>query len=54
MSYQPGRRPNVVWLMPDQHNANCTGYANHPKVKTPNLDRIAAGGVEFTKGIGDL
>lgn len=25
------RRPNVLWLMSDQHNANCTGFAAHPK-----------------------
>jgi len=42
------KRPNVLWLMSDQHNAGCTGYANHPNVKTPNLDSIAADGVEFT------
>ena len=41
-------RPNVLWLMSDQHNANCTGYRDHPNVKTPSLDRIAAQGVDFT------
>ncbi len=35
------RRPNVLWLMSDQHNANCTGFAAHPNVVTPNMDRIA-------------
>lgn len=24
-------RPNVLWLMSDQHNANCTGYAGKPQ-----------------------
>ena len=41
------KRPNVLWLMSDQHNARCTGYAGHPNVRTPNLDEIAAGGVHF-------
>lgn len=41
-------RPNVLWLMSDQHNANCTGYRGHPNVKTPALDRIAASGIDFT------
>ena len=41
-------RPNVLWLMSDQHNANCAGYAGHPLVRTPNLDRIAGRGVDFT------
>ena len=42
------RRPNVLWLMSDQHNANCTGFAGHPNVKTPNMDRIASEGIRFT------
>jgi arylsulfatase A-like enzyme len=42
-------RPNVLWLMSDQHNANCTGYAGNPNVRTPVLDRLAREGVEFTQ-----
>jgi arylsulfatase A-like enzyme len=42
-------QPNVLWLMSDQHNANCTGYMGHPNVRTPNLDRIAENGVNFTR-----
>ncbi len=41
-------RPNVVWIMSDQHNANCVGYAGQRDVQTPNIDRIAAQGVRFT------
>ncbi len=47
------KRPNVLWLMSDQHNANCTGYAGNPDVKTPALDRIAAGGVNFSNGFAN-
>ncbi|EDM27275.1 putative sulfatase [Lentisphaera araneosa HTCC2155] len=43
-------KPNVLWLMSDQHNANCTGYAGNPNVKTPNLDDLANEGVEFEQG----
>ncbi len=43
------KRPNVLWLMSDQHNANSTGYAGNPNVKTPNLDRLAAAGVNFRR-----
>ncbi|MDA2937500.1 sulfatase-like hydrolase/transferase [Acidobacteria bacterium AH-259-A15] len=32
----------------DQHSYKYTGYAGHPLVKTPNLDRIAGEGVIFT------
>jgi len=33
--------------MSDQHNAGCVGYRNHPNVRTPNLDALAADGVDF-------
>lgn len=42
-------KPNVLWLMSDQHNANCTGYAGNPNVETPALDALAQDGVEFTQ-----
>lgn len=44
------KKPNILWLMSDQHNAGCVGYRSHPNVKTPNLDKIAANGVDFTNG----
>jgi arylsulfatase A-like enzyme len=34
--------------MSDQHHADCMGSAGRPQVRTPNLDRIAAGGVRFS------
>jgi len=43
------RRPNVLFLMSDQHNAGSMGVAGHPTVRTPNLDRIAAEGIHFTR-----
>lgn len=42
-------RPNVLWLMSDQHNSNCAGYAGNRNLKTPALDSIARDGVEFTQ-----
>ena len=39
--------PNIVFLLSDEHNAKCLGAAGHPFVRTPNLDRLAAGGVMF-------
>jgi len=47
------RRPNVLWLMSDQHNANCAGYAGHALVRTPNLDRIAERGVQFSSAFAN-
>lgn len=42
-------KPNVLLLFADQHNADFLGCAGHPFVKTPNLDRLAAQGVRFTR-----
>jgi len=43
------KRPNVLFLMSDQHNADSMGVAGHPTVRTPNLDGLAANGVRFTR-----
>jgi len=42
------KRPNVLWLMSDQHNANCMSHAGR-NVRTPNLDALAERGVRFTQ-----
>ncbi len=41
-------RPNILYLMTDQHRADCLGCAGNPIIKTPSLDSIAAEGVLFT------
>ena len=43
------RRPNVLLITLDQFRADCLGAAGHPLVRTPNLDRLAADGVRFTR-----
>ncbi len=43
------RRPNILFLMTDQHNAGCAGFAGHPIVRTPNLDRLASQGIRFDR-----
>jgi len=43
-----GSRPNILMLFSDEHHWQYSGYAGHPVVKTPNLDRLAAGGTNFT------
>jgi arylsulfatase A-like enzyme len=35
--------------MTDQHHAGALSCAGHPAVRTPNIDRIAASGVRFSK-----
>ena len=40
-------RPNIVFVCSDQHSHRYSGYAGHPIVQTPNLDRLAKCGVAF-------
>ena len=47
----PASRPNVVFILSDQHNAKVLGHKGHPDVQTPNLDRMAEGGVSFQNAI---
>ncbi len=42
------KKPNIVFICSDQHSYRFSGFAGHPVVKTPNLDRIAASGVVFS------
>jgi len=45
------KRPNVLFILSDQHNSKVLGHKGHPDVKTPNLDRLAAEGVRFDNTI---
>ena len=38
-------RPNILFILADQHNAKVLGHAGHPQVCTPHLDCMAAEGV---------
>jgi arylsulfatase A-like enzyme len=40
---------NVLLLTLDQFRGDCLSVGGHPVVRTPNLDRLAAGGVRFTR-----
>lgn len=39
---------NLVVIMSDEHDPRFMGVSGHPRVKTPNLDRLAGRGVRFT------
>jgi len=41
-------RPNILFIMTDQHRWDCIGANGNPLIKTPNLDRLAAAGANFT------
>lgn len=43
------KRPNIVLVMSDQHNPHVMGCAGDQYVQTPNLDRMADGGVRFAQ-----
>ncbi|MCP4187209.1 MAG: sulfatase-like hydrolase/transferase [Gammaproteobacteria bacterium] len=40
--------PNCLIIMSDEHQATINGYSGHPVVQTPNLDALAASGMQFS------
>ncbi len=44
---QPGARPNIIFIFSDDHAAQAMSCYGSRIIKTPNLDRIAAGGMLF-------
>ena len=45
---KPARRPNIVWILADDLGYSDLGCYGG-EIRTPNLDRLAAGGVRFTQ-----
>ncbi|MHC4807253.1 MAG: sulfatase family protein, partial [Planctomycetota bacterium] len=43
------KKPNIVLIVADDWAHMDLGIAGHPLLKTPNLDRLAAEGVRFTR-----
>ena len=41
--------PNIILVMADDQGWGQTSYNNHPILKTPNLDAMAAGGLRFDR-----
>jgi choline-sulfatase len=46
----PQDRPNIVFILSDDHHYQCFGAAGNPHIHTPNLDRLASRGVFFSNG----
>ena len=44
----PHNRPNILFIMSDQHRYDYLGAAGADFLRTPNLDRLAAAGVRFS------
>ena len=43
-------RPNILFIMDDQHRFDYLGSAGREFMRTPHLDRLAASGVRFAHG----
>ncbi|NQU48683.1 MAG: sulfatase-like hydrolase/transferase [Planctomycetes bacterium] len=43
-----GQRPNIIFILSDDHRADVLGCAGHPVVKTPNIDKLAQAGVRYS------
>lgn len=41
------RKPNILFILTDQHAHDCLSVMGHKIVETPNIDRLAAEGVLF-------
>ena len=45
----PAASPNIIFILADDMGYGQTGYYNHPVLKTPNLDAMAANGIRFDR-----
>jgi len=46
------KRPNILFLMTDEHRADITGFEGNTIVRTPVLDKLAETGVVFSNAYG--
>jgi len=45
------KAPNILIIMTDQQAWDAVGYAGNSAIKTPNLDRLASEGVNFSQAV---
>jgi hypothetical protein len=43
-------RPNIIFIVSDDHHYQCLGAAGNPHIRTPRMDRLAGRGVNFANG----
>ena len=43
------KRPNILWLTSDQQRWDTIHALGNPDIDTPNLDKLCAQGVAFTR-----
>ena len=41
------KRPNIIFILGDNHNAQAMSFAGHPFIRTPGMDRLARQGIFF-------
>lgn len=52
-AFQRPRRPNILFVLPDQLRAQALGCMGNTVVQTPNIDRLAGEGVTFRNTIAN-
>jgi N-acetylglucosamine-6-sulfatase len=45
------KQRNVVFILSDDHRYDAMGFMNHPFLKTPNMDAMAASGVHLKNAL---
>ncbi|MEO7653342.1 MAG: sulfatase-like hydrolase/transferase, partial [Bryobacteraceae bacterium] len=45
------QKPNILFILSDDHHYQCVGAAGNPHIHTPNLDRLYGRGIDFANGI---
>src|SRR5262245_59725544 len=45
------RQPNLVFILTDNQGAWTLGCYGNPDIRTPNIDRLAAEGIRFTRAL---
>ena len=43
----PIERPNIIFILGDNHNAQTMSFVGHPFIQTPGMDRLAREGIFF-------
>ena len=54
MAAESARRPNFLVVVLDDVRFDDFGFAGHPFVRTPNFDRVASEGVQFTNAFAAI
>jgi len=49
LSADPSGKPNLLFIIADQHRGDFMHCAGHPLVQTPSLDKLASQGVRFER-----